>query len=164
MCSGHEAKVAEAMEFFQLAGLTPKLGGRALDLGSGSGFQAIALAQLGFDVIAVDSSPKLLEELNTKCSELFEIGSRIMGLRGDMRDSSVYSDLRPFKLAACLGNSLTHLSRIDDARVLLRNLLKLLEPAGAIVLGFRDLTAELSGTDRIVPLRMHRSSGLVPSK
>src|SRR5581483_1514298 len=36
----------------------------AVDLGAGSGFQSIALADLGFKrVVAIDTSPKLLAEL-----------------------------------------------------------------------------------------------------
>jgi methylase of polypeptide subunit release factors len=53
----------------ELLGVTAPSGGStgvALDLGCGSGFQSVALADIGFrQVIAVDTSAKLLAELET---------------------------------------------------------------------------------------------------
>jgi len=46
----------------QAAEYTPK-GGRVLDFGAGNGRVSIPLAKLGFDVIAVDSSPGMLAKL-----------------------------------------------------------------------------------------------------
>src|SRR5579883_2631842 len=61
------AKVAEQRQYLEQIGAVPARRSLALDLGAGSGFQSLALADLGFArVIAVDFSPILLAELDTR--------------------------------------------------------------------------------------------------
>src|SRR5690606_35780744 len=55
---------------FHRAGVAPSRGGTALDLGAGSGVSAIALARLGYRVVAVDLSPTLLAELAARRGDL----------------------------------------------------------------------------------------------
>jgi 2-polyprenyl-3-methyl-5-hydroxy-6-metoxy-1,4-benzoquinol methylase len=44
--------------------------GLAVDLGAGSGFQSIPLAELGFSVVAVDFCAALLSELSDRAGDL----------------------------------------------------------------------------------------------
>ena len=54
------ARAGEYRRFFARIGVSPRPDGKALDLGTGSGFQSVALADLGFEVLAVDTSETLL--------------------------------------------------------------------------------------------------------
>lgn len=58
-----EEKVAEQQVLFNRWGILTNDVKTALDLGCGSGFQSIALANLGFRVTAIDLSQRLLTEL-----------------------------------------------------------------------------------------------------
>lgn len=49
-----------------LAGLLPAAPVRVLDVGAGTGFLALLLAELGHEVTAVDLSPRMLERLQAK--------------------------------------------------------------------------------------------------
>src|SRR5580698_4757174 len=61
-----EAKVAEQKGILEDALGGSARPGLAVDLGSGPGFQAIALAEMGYlPVVAMDTSVELLEELQT---------------------------------------------------------------------------------------------------
>src|ERR1700689_5674846 len=67
------AKVAEQKAILKNA-LDPSAGahdlGMAVDLGSGSGFQTIALAEMGYSpVLAVDTSEYLLKEMQSQRSD-----------------------------------------------------------------------------------------------
>ena len=59
---GWEMKAEENMRFFETHLIRPKNTRTALDLGAGSGFQSIPLARLGFNVMAIDLSEKLLAD------------------------------------------------------------------------------------------------------
>ncbi len=61
------AKAAEQLEL--LKRLQVAVGELGVDLGAGSGFQSMALADLGFDhVLAIDTSTRLLKELRSNCA------------------------------------------------------------------------------------------------
>ncbi len=64
MFGDFEAKVAEQRTLLERWGVTAQSsGGLAVDLGCGSGFQSVALARLGYRVLAIDFSRRLLDEL-----------------------------------------------------------------------------------------------------
>lgn len=52
-----------------LADLLPDLPGRVLDVGAGTGFLTLLLADLGYDVTAVDLSSGMLDELRRKAAD-----------------------------------------------------------------------------------------------
>ena len=57
MFGDFETKVDEQRALLERLGVTARpSGGLAVDLGCGSGFQSVALARLGFRVLAVDFS------------------------------------------------------------------------------------------------------------
>jgi SAM-dependent methyltransferase len=149
MHGDYDSKVREHQLFFERAGILPRSGGKALDLGSGSGFQSLALANLGFEVLAVDTSETLLQELRDRTQS-----RRIRPVLGDLRDQETYATETPFEVAVCMGDTLAHLRSYGEVETLCGDVLGVLEGGGALVLEFRDGTRELEGADRAIPLRM----------
>src|SRR5712692_6543624 len=99
-----EAKVVEQQALLEGLGVTAEQDGRvAVDLGCGSGFQSIALARLGFRVVAIDFSRRLLAELNERAR-----GLPVQSIAGDIRD---VAELAPaaVELVVCMGDTLSHL-------------------------------------------------------
>jgi SAM-dependent methyltransferase len=148
MFGDFHAKVQENKDFFRLNGFEPRLGGKALDLGCGSGFQSIALSKLGFRVLAIDMCETLLNELRNRSA-----GRDIDVVQGDILDYNIYADKGPFEVAVCMGDTLTHLQKTREVSALFATIYPLLEQGGRLALSFRDLTAELKGIDRIIPVR-----------
>lgn len=130
-----------------LAGLGLAGGGLALDLGSGPGLQSLALAGLGFAVTAVDTSRKLLDELESRRGRL-----SIVTLERDIADIAALVE-PGFDVAVCMGDTLTHLPSPAAAGRMFDGVAAVLAPSGLFVLTFRDLTMPLAGTDRFIPVR-----------
>lgn len=123
--------------------------GMALDLGSGPGYQAIALAELGFSpVIAIDTSAELLNELRVRA------GSRsIETIDADLTSLSTLRMGEKAAVALCMGDTLTHLrSRMEVQRFFV-DVFDKLSTNGLFAITYRDLANELSGTDRFIPVR-----------
>jgi SAM-dependent methyltransferase len=121
----------------------------AVDLGCGPGFQTIALAQLGFSsVIAVNTSAELLDELRSHVGDLpVRIG------KADLRDLPAIVQTGQATVIVCMGDTLTHLPDKSDVSTLFREAFDRLRPGGMFVITYRDLTKELHGTDRFIPVR-----------
>ncbi len=147
MSGPFETKVAEQRSLFGSLGIAPSGRARALDLGSGPGFQSIALAELGFAVTAIDTSAVLLAELDARKGAL-SVETRVASIE-DLRSVVVPG----FALAVCMGDTLTHLESKDAVCRLFDDLARLLLPGGRLVLTFRELTAALGGLDRFIPVR-----------
>ena len=149
MRGDYDSKVRESLTFFEEAGVAPRSGGKALDLGCGSGFQSIALAELGFAVLGVDTSSVLLEELQSRAGD-----RNIHAALGDIRDPGVYASEGPFEVAVCMGDTLTHLATPGEVEALVGDVRGALEEGGALIFEFRDYTAEFKSVERIIPVRM----------
>lgn len=143
-----EAKVAEQRKLFEDAGVTPVPFGCAIDLGCGSGFQSFALSELGYRVLAIDSSERLLRDLAEKVGSQ-EIETKV----GDIRQlSSIASELSA-DIIVCMGDTLTHLSLREEVSTLFRSIERALKPSAIVVVTYRDLAAtELVGVDRFIPV------------
>lgn len=146
-----EEKVAEQRTFLsQSLGPEPEADGSSLavDLGCGPGFQSIALAQMGYSpVLAVDTSRALLDELEshrgilpveTLCDDVMDIG-------GLVSPSTA-------RAVVCMGDTITHLASKAAVAALIQSVATALVPGGCFVVTFRDLSAELSGLDRFIPV------------
>jgi SAM-dependent methyltransferase len=121
----------------------------AIDLGCGPGFQSLALAQLGFSpVLALDTSAELLAELSAHSAT-----SDIQTHRGDILSLSDYVQPEQAAAIVCMGDTLTHLSSPDAVRRLFSAVAAALAPGGLFILTWRDLTPELTGADRFIPVR-----------
>lgn len=121
----------------------------AVDLGCGPGFQSIALAQLGFSpVLAIDTSAELLTELRTHSAAL-----QIQPLHADLRSLAEHVPAGRAAAIVCMGDTITHLPAKSDVTALFRDIFTALAPGGVFVLTWRDLTPELHGADRFLPVR-----------
>lgn len=149
MRGDYESRVRENRDFFEESGISPEGCGKALDLGCGSGFQSVALARLGFEVFGLDSNEYLLRELEDRTDG----GSSVHTVLGDMRDPGKYAGLGPFEVVVCMGDSLTHLRSREEAATVIRHAHEALEDEGRLVLQFRDLTRELEGAERAIPVK-----------
>jgi SAM-dependent methyltransferase len=147
-----EQKVAEQKALLDpVVGALPaaRRSGTAIDLGSGPGFQSIALAELGYSpVIAVDSSRELLQELQERRRSC-EIETREADIT--RLDSAALPESA--SIVVCMGDTLTHLPSKDSVQKLFTDVFQKLAPAGVFVLSYRDLTGELAGTDRFLPVQ-----------
>ena len=145
-----DAKVAEQKallrEFVSAAGPNA---GLAVDLGCGSGFQSVALAELGCQVLAVDVSEKLLQQLGAR------IASRNITTRhADLLSLDCLVAADSASTVVCMGDTLTHLTSRNEVSALFRSVCRALMPGGQFVVTYRDLAnGELQGLDRFIPVR-----------
>ncbi len=127
----------------------PGFFGLALDLGSGPGFQSIPLAQLGFSpVIAIDTCAELLKELAVR-SDPYNIKT----IEADLTDLPKIPIEEKATLALCMGDTLTHLPSRQQVQKLFTDVLDKLSKDGIFVITYRDLTSELIGIERFIPVR-----------
>lgn len=147
MFGDFDAKVEANGHFFGYQCIAPQKSGIAVDLGAGPGFQSLALAQMGFRVVAVDLSRKLLDELE--------------GKRGDLPVTTVHDDMLnfpahskdPVELCVCMGDTLPHLESPDKVSELFDKVYQALDAGGRFIISYRDLSFELTGLSRFVPVR-----------
>ena len=147
LMGGFDEAKRSNLEFFQNRNILPSSSNIAIDLGAGSGFQSIPLGELGFNVTAIDLSQKLLNELrsNSKNKSLITIKDDILNFKEHLST--------PCELIVCMTDTITHLKSKADALTLINNSFSALEYGGKLVLSFRDLSEELKGTDRFIPVR-----------
>lgn len=144
---GSGLKFEENRKFFDSHNIRPALSGVAVDLGAGCGFQSIPLAQSGFKVLAIDLSHDLLAELKAHAE-----GLSIATIEDNLLNFSAHIP-ENIELIVCMGDTLTHLQNLEEVRSLLKDACRSLEVNGHLILGFRDLTAELKDLDRFIPVR-----------
>ena len=149
-----EVKVGEQRALLERLGVASRpSAGTAVDLGCGSGFQSIALVHLGFRVLAVDFSERLLAELRARSR-----GLPVEAIAGDIRDVAVLVPTG-IDLAVCMGDTLSHLDAEEDLTRVFDGMATRLRAGGRLVLTFRELSRELRGLERVIPL--HASDDLV---
>ncbi len=147
MLGGFGPAIRGNTEFFDSHGLHPKGSRVAIDLGAGCGFQSIPLARAGYSVTAIDSDTRLLHELKANCRDLT--------IR-TVRDNLVNFDrILPgqAELIVCMTDTILHLESGEEVRTVFEKISQALESDGKLVLTFRDLTHELQGLDRFLPVR-----------
>ena len=147
MSGGISNKLEENRKFFKDHNVCSRGSGVAVDLGAGSGFQSIPLAELGYQVIAIDLSNHLLAELKENAKDL-----SIEIINDDLSNFSKHCP-DTVELVVCMGDTLTHLNTHQNIRQLLRRVYSALEIGGQVILTFRDLTSGLKGLDRFIPVR-----------
>jgi SAM-dependent methyltransferase len=143
---GPDEQVRKNKNFFAIRGITPGKNYAAIDLGSGSGFQSVPLAQLGYSVTAVDFCQRLLDGLHENAGAY-----PIDLIRGDIRNYSLWSGRHP-SLIVCMGDTLTHLSSLTEAEDLIRQCSSELDPGGRLVVTLRDYSREPKGEVLVVPV------------
>lgn len=144
---GLEPNVERALGIFAEAGLVPGTDDLAIDLGRGSSFQSLALARLGYRVLAIDLSEELPEELRRSSSEF-----PIQTIEDDLLHFERHLDATP-SLIVCMGDSIAHLDGLEAIQLLFHDVYTCLDPKGRFVVSFRDTGVELEGEERVTPVR-----------
>jgi len=121
--------------------------GYAVDLGAGFGMHTIPLARSGYQVLAIDSSAHLLEELRQH-----SVGLPVRTIEGDLRLFASYVSA-PADLILCMGDTLTHLQNMAEIEQLLRAVAASLRPGGRFVATFRDYQQLPVADQRFIPVR-----------
>jgi len=147
MAGDFEAAKNEFMAFCREHGISPGSNGFALDLGAGHGIQSIALAELGFKVMAVDFSGALLAELESRKG-----GYPVECVKGDIMSVRTYAQPKP-ELIVCCGDTLAHLSSWDAILEFISACGESLADGGKLLLSFRDYSVELRDTARFIPVK-----------
>jgi SAM-dependent methyltransferase len=147
MFGDFESKVKDNLEFFSSQHIIPQYNKVCFDLGAGSGFQSIALAKQGFEVFAIDFSNTLLEELQAKKEDL-----PVRTVLTDILQMDSYPKSQP-ELVVCMGDTLTHLPDKTSIDKLFVNTFNILAENGLFILSFRELTFELEGEKRFIPVK-----------
>jgi SAM-dependent methyltransferase len=147
MTGDFAARQKEQTHFFDTCNIKPSSSKVAIDLGAGHGVQSVALAKVGFKVIAIDFSQQLLAELAANSK-----GLAVEIINGDFRQVKHYSHIQP-ELIICWGDTLSHLDTEAQVRQLLRDCAEILPQHGKLVLSFRDYSNPLTGNDRFIPVK-----------
>lgn len=153
MAGTPEAAVERNRNLFRQLEIYSSQKGLAIDLGAGSGFQSIPLAELGFSVVAVDFCAALLSELSDRASNL-----PVRTIHDDILNFSKYIEEQA-QVVVCMGDTLTHLESLDSVQCLLLNAGSALATNGKFIMTFRDyVSTEPQGTQRFIPVRSDEST------
>ena len=147
MAGGIEAAFERGTAELDAIGAHPSNGGVAVDLGAGFGMHAIPLARRGFDVVAIDSSAVMLDELSRQAAEL-----PVQAICGDLLSFPRHLSLKP-ELVLCMGDTLVHLPDEEYVARLVATVRESLGDGGRFVITLRDYSAPLSGEQRFIPVR-----------
>jgi SAM-dependent methyltransferase len=127
---------------------------RLLDLPSGTGRHALALARRGYRVTGLDLSPSALEVAS---NEARKVGVAVDFLAGDMRSMPPGG---PYDGAYCFGNSICYLSHEDTLRFM-RNMFAALVPGARWIIDTG--TAAESLLPHLTPERTLEAGGVTYS-
>ena len=126
----------------------PAVRGVAVDLGAGLGLHTVALAKRGFEVVAIDNCRALLDELQSRGSDL-PIAIHLADLLDFRRFLA-----KQAQVIVCMGDTLTHLPALSAVESLLAAAAASLAPGGVFAATFRDYaTVELKGEQRFILVR-----------
>jgi hypothetical protein len=140
-------KQQEQQDFFSRHAIRPFSNAIAFDLGAGHGLQSVSLSSLGFSVMAVDFSSHLLQELDQRKGT-----HKIKIIQDDIFHYIENTDAKA-ELIVCMGDTLTHLERLSTVEKFIAAISQHLVRGGKVILSFRDLTRELKGEQRFIPVK-----------
>jgi SAM-dependent methyltransferase len=147
MAGGAEAAIARGRAEIQAICPRPASPRWAVDLGAGFGMHAIPLAEIGYSVLAIDSSGTLLELLRNDAR-----ASSITAVQDDLLAFRKYLDA-PAALFVCMGDTLTHLPDRLSVERLFAEVARMLARGGRFIVTFRDYSTPLIGPMRFIPVR-----------
>ena len=124
-----------------------------LDASCGPGTQAVALANLGYTVVAADPSAGLLEQARQN-AEQYGVADRITFIQSGFQ--SLLDHVQgPFDAVMTKGSAIPHLladEQIEEAMLVFHELLR---PGGLLLVGMRDFEPLLDDRPRFWPGRVH---------
>lgn len=147
MAGGPAVALESSRALLKQCDITGHPRGVAVDFGCGPGFQSLALAELSYEVLAVDNCPAFVESLRKTAPDL-----RIATVCDDILNFQCHMS-SPAQLAVCLGDTLAHLSSLDEVSQLLSAAHAALAESGILILTLRDYGNEPVGTRRFIPVR-----------
>jgi predicted RNA methylase len=147
MAGGMETAIARGNAEVMATCPRPLNGQRAVDLGAGFGMHAIPIANLGYSVLAIDSSSTLLQVLRSHIgtSPITPVQDDLLSFRRHLEG--------PVPLIVCMGDTLTHLADRQSVEGLFADVAESLSKGGSFVLSFRDYSSPLTGVQRFIPVR-----------
>lgn len=104
---------------------------KVLDLGCATGGYAIALAERGHEVTAIDLDGDMIQILEHKLKQKHKplsVDSRV----GDIRE--VGSLTETYDLIYCIGNTIVHLADLEEVETFVQNVYDRLKPGGKLVI------------------------------
>lgn len=147
MAGGFDAAISRGESEINAICLNPSNGLSAVDLGAGFGMHSIPLARRGYSVVAIDSSPKLLDALREHVGTL-----PIKTVKDDLLAFPKHLNMKAH-LILCMGDTLTHLPDPKSVEKLFSLVAELLHPDGSFITTFRDYISPLVGDGRFIPVR-----------
>lgn len=111
MTGDFEIKKQEFKKFTNDNCIKPQTNGTAIDLGAGHGLQSIPLAEIGFQVLAVDFNQQLLDELKVNSK-----GLKITTKTADIRYVNDFINDKS-ELIVCCGDTLSHLDNNSHKKI-----------------------------------------------
>ncbi|TGL36860.1 methyltransferase domain-containing protein [Leptospira koniambonensis] len=145
------SKEKEQLDVFRSFEISPKRNGVAWDLGAGSGIQSIPLEELGFQVLAIDFSDKLLSEIKLRKPD-----TKIRTKVADIRSRDLYQGVSP-EVLLCMGDTITHLESEKDWDTTVSLWSSFLSTGSKLILGYRDLSYGKPGDKSIFVVRSEES-------
>jgi hypothetical protein len=100
------------------------------------------IEQAHFAVRAIDTGQTLLDEMQLQQGDL-----AIQRICNDLRDFRRFVSPATVQVLVCMGDSMK-----DDVGQLVKSVAEALAPGGVFILTYRDLSTELKGLDRFIPV------------
>jgi len=122
---------------------------RALDVGCGTGLQAILLASLGVTVTALDPSRPMIERARSNGARY---GVQVQWLVGDFRDVAQL-EKQSYDLVFSIGNTLPHIRSIPQLEEAFQAVWKVLRPGGWLLLQLLNYHRILAKGERLIDVR-----------
>jgi len=144
---GWDANCEKSRQFFSDHAIRPTGTGIAIDLGAGSGFHSVALAEAGFRVTAVDFSAPMLKILKSHTGSL-----PVRPVHADIQ-SPVAWDTVPPELIICMGDTLTHLPDFNSVSTLIHRCARELTAGGILILSCRNYSKKPAGSIEVIPVQ-----------
>lgn len=123
--------------------------GIALDLGCGPGYFALVFSELGYDVVAVDTSQALLSSLRNAIPD----NNKIDIVESDMREYLNAIDSDSIQIIAIMGDTISHLDKMEDINSLFGDTYRVLKVGGKLLLSYRDQTSAKAGESLVIPIK-----------